>query len=266
MTLAQIATAPTPLRGLASLDLVSPDSKRKLSCAMKSVWTFGGTLWQYFSSQAYYEPLLPYDTVQTGRFRRAIGEEGLEQLLKVTIETAVEIKAIKPTEFARIRTQQRHDKNKLYTLHAPDVECIAKGKARKPCGFGVKVSLAVSHKSGLMGGAGSFTGNPFDGYTILAQLEQTTNLLQELNRLPTQVMVDLCYRGVHVDNPAVETIRKGRYQTMTDQQKRWLKRRQVIEPMIGHAKSENRMVRCGLQGALGMHCRGWFGGPSPFRA
>jgi IS5 family transposase len=50
----------------------------------------------------------------------------------------------------RIRTQQRHDKNKLYALHAPEVECIGKGKARKPYEFGVKVSLAVTHKQGLM--------------------------------------------------------------------------------------------------------------------
>ena len=53
----------------------------------------------------------------------------------------------------RIRTQQRHDKNKLYALHAPEVECIGKGKARKPYEFGVKVSLAVTHKQGLMVGA-----------------------------------------------------------------------------------------------------------------
>ena len=44
----------------------------------------------------------------------------------------------------RIRTQQRFDKNKLYALHAPEVECIGKGKARKPYEFGVKVSLAVT--------------------------------------------------------------------------------------------------------------------------
>ena len=50
----------------------------------------------------------------------------------------------------RIRTQQRHDKNKLYALHAPEIECIGKGKARKPYGFGVKVSLAVTHKQGLI--------------------------------------------------------------------------------------------------------------------
>jgi IS5 family transposase len=66
----------------------------------------------------------------------------------------------------RIRTQQRHDKNKLYALHAPEVECIGKGKARKPYEFGVKVSLAVTHKQGLMVGARTLPGNPFDAHTL----------------------------------------------------------------------------------------------------
>ena len=111
----------------------------------------------------------------------------------------------------RIRTQQRHDKNKLSALHAPEVECIGKGKARKPYEFGVKVSLAVTHKQGLMVGARSFRGNPYDGHILAAQLEQITNLMQDLGRSPTQ----------------------------------------AIEPMIGHTKSDNRMDRCWLQGALG---------------
>ena len=55
----------------------------------------------------------------------------------------------------RIRTQQRNTKNKLYALHAPEVECISKGKARNPYEFGVKVSLAVTQKQGLMVGARS---------------------------------------------------------------------------------------------------------------
>ena len=54
----------------------------------------------------------------------------------------------------RIRTQQRHDKNKLCALHAPDVECSGKGKARKPDEFGVKKAVVFSHEHGLMlGGA-----------------------------------------------------------------------------------------------------------------
>ena len=60
----------------------------------------------------------------------------------------------------RIRTQQRHDKNKLYALHAPEVECISKGKARNPYEFGVKVSLAVTHKQGLMVGRAQLPRQP----------------------------------------------------------------------------------------------------------
>ena len=67
----------------------------------------------------------------------------------------------------RIRSQQRHSKGKLYALHAPEVECIGKGKARKPYEFGVKVSIAVTHKQGLMVGARSFAGNPYDGHTLV---------------------------------------------------------------------------------------------------
>ncbi len=111
----------------------------------------------------------------------------------------------------RIRTQQRHDKNKLYALHAPEVECIGKGKADKPYEFGVKVSLAVTHKQGLMVGARSFTGNPFDGHILAAQLEQTTILLQDLQRSAKQVIVDLGFRGVDADNPGVQIIHRGKY-------------------------------------------------------
>ena len=151
----------------------------------------------------------------------------------------------------RIRTQQRHTKNKLYALHAPEVECISKGKARNPYEFGVKVSLAVTHKQGLMVGARSFPGNPYDGHVLSAQLEQTTNLLQDLGRSPKQVIVDLGYRGVDADNPGVHIIHRGKYKSLSDHEKRLLKRRQAIEPLIGHAKADHRMDRCWLQGAVG---------------
>ena len=53
------------------------------------------------------------------------------------------------------------------------------------------------------------------------------------------------------DNPGIEIIHRGRYKSLALQQMRWLKRRQAIEPMIGHTKSDHRMDRCWLQGALG---------------
>ena len=319
-------------------------------------------VWQFFSGQDYYEPRLPCDATQLGRFRTAIGEAGVEELLKATIDTAVTSKAVRPNEFERIivdttvqekaiahpvdsrlleiarakvvqaakqagiefkqtfakegkelrrkaggyahakqfkrlqrvvkrqrtilgivlreikrklttttaelpntvvrlnalleraeriRTQRPKDKNKLYALHAPEVECIGKGKARKPYEFGVKASVAVTHKSGLMVGARTFPGNPYDGHLLNEQLEQTAILLEDVGRTPKEVVVDLGFRGVDADNPTVEIIHRGKFKSLTKPQRRWLKHRQAVEPAIGHLKSDNRMDRCWLKGSLG---------------
>lgn len=95
-------------------------------------------------------------------------------------------------------------------LLAPEVECIGKGKARKPYEFGVKVSLAVPHESGLSVGARSFPGNPFDGHTLSAQLEQSSTLLQDLGVKPQVAVVDLRYRCVDANIALVELIHRGK--------------------------------------------------------
>ena len=151
----------------------------------------------------------------------------------------------------RIRTQQPQDKNKLYALHAPEVECISKGKARNRYEFGVKVSLAVTHKQGLMVGAKRFVGNPYDGHTLASQISQCNELIKAAGSEVKQAFVDLGYRGVDADNPDVEVVHRGRIKSMSEQQKRQLKRRQAIEPAIGHVKHDNRMIRCYLKGSIG---------------
>jgi IS5 family transposase len=151
----------------------------------------------------------------------------------------------------RIRTQQPKSKNKLYALHAPEVECIAKGKARKPYEFGVKASIAITHKSGLIVGARTFPGNPYDGHTLNEQLEQVGLLLENIGKTPKEVVADLGFRVVDWDNPDVKIIYRGKYKSLTRQQQRWLKRRQAVEPAIGHLKSDHRMDRCWLRGPLG---------------
>lgn len=153
----------------------------------------------------------------------------------------------------RIRAQQPKDKNKLYALHAPEVECIGKGKARKPYEFGVKVSVAITARQGLMVGARAFPGNPYDGHCLAEQLEQTTILLQDIAGAPRpkSVLVDLGYRGVDAEVAPVEVIHRGKAKTLTRAQRRWLKRRQAIEPAIGHAKHDHGMSRCALKGAEG---------------
>jgi len=151
----------------------------------------------------------------------------------------------------RIHRQRPKDKNKLCALHAPEAECIGKGKARQPYEFGVKVSLAVTHQHGLMVGARSFPGNPYDGHTLAAQIEQTTNLLQDIGIKPTTAIVDLGYRGVDKDVAPVEVIHRGKFKSLSPKQRSWLKRRQAIEPLIGHTNADHRMERCWLKGEKG---------------
>ena len=74
----------------------------------------------------------------------------------------------------RLTDQSRSRENiagvpKLYAWHAPEVECIAKGKSRTPYEFGVKVGIAATLKHNLIVGARAFTGNPYDGHTLNAQ-------------------------------------------------------------------------------------------------
>ena len=82
-------------------------------------------------------------------------------------------------------------------------------------------------------------------------LEQATNLMQDHSVKLKQIVVDLGFRGVDTDNPGKEIIHRGRYKSLSPQQKGWLRRRQAVEPAIGHLKSDHRMDRCWLQGALG---------------
>jgi IS5 family transposase len=80
---------------------------------------------------------------------------------------------------ARLLAQQKTDHGKLYALHAPEVECLAKGKAHKRYEFGVKVSVATTNREGLVLGMMALPGNPYDGHTLtaaLAQVERMTGI------------------------------------------------------------------------------------------
>lgn len=146
----------------------------------------------------------------------------------------------------RIFKQRPKDKSKLYALHAPEVECIGKGKSRQPYEFGVKVGIAVTARQGLIVGARSFPGNPYDGDTLAEQLEQAEIVS---GQKPATVIVDLGYRGRGVEG--VQVLHRGKPKTLTRRQWRWIKRRQAIEPVIGHLKDDCRMRRCRLKGAEG---------------
>jgi len=147
----------------------------------------------------------------------------------------------------RILTQQRHDKNKLYSVHAPEVECIAKGKVHKKYEFGVKVGITVTNKSNFVLGARSFPGNPYDGHTLESCLEQA-EILSGIRA--KEVFVDLGYRGVEVPNVTIYKARQKRGLN-TRRLKNALKRRNAIEPIIGHLKNDGLLGRNYLKGELG---------------
>jgi IS5 family transposase len=147
--------------------------------------------------------------------------------------------------------KNRGGKGKLYAFHAPEVECIGKGKSRQPYEFGVKVGIASTLRHNLIVGAKAFPGNPYDGHTLNAQLEQASILMQDNKTTPSDVFVDLGYRGVDANNPTVAIKHRGKYKSLSASDKRMLKRRQAIEPIIGHLKQDHRMDRCHLKGEVG---------------
>jgi IS5 family transposase len=140
---------------------------------------------------------------------------------------------------------------KLYAWHAPEVECIAKGKSKTPYEFGVKVGIAATIKHNLIVGARAFAGKPYDGHTLNEQLEQASILMQDTGQKPQTVYVDMGYRGVDADNPDTAIKHRGKFKTLTAQERKLLKRRQAIEPIIGHLKADHRMDRCHLIGPTG---------------
>jgi IS5 family transposase len=147
----------------------------------------------------------------------------------------------------RLLAQQPKDKNKLYALHAPEVVCIAKGKAHKRYEFGCKVGLAATNREGLFLAAIAFEGNPYDGHTLKAtatQAEAMTGVAIE------RLYADKGYRGHDYDG-AAKVMLSGHTRGLTPTMKRELKRRSAIEPMIGHAKNDGRLGRNWLLGPNG---------------
>ncbi|TCK96525.1 IS5 family transposase [Paraburkholderia sp. BL9I2N2] len=146
----------------------------------------------------------------------------------------------------RILSQKPKDKNKLYALHAPEVECLAKGKARTPYEFGVKVSITTTHKEGLVVGMRSMPGNPYDGHTPAEALEQA-EILSDTK--PEVVIVDRGYKGVAIDG--VKIYHPGLRRGITRTLRAMIRRRSAIEPAIGHMKMDGKLDRNWLKGALG---------------
>ena len=115
----------------------------------------------------------------------------------------------------------------------------------------VKSAVVVSQVHGLMLGARALRGNPYDGFILSAVLELATNPTQDIAVKLKHIVVDLGFRGVNADNPDKQIIHRGKFKSVSKQQKGWLKRRTAVELAIVHLKPDHQMDRCWLQGALG---------------
>src|SRR5690349_14240390 len=153
---------------------------------------------------------------------------------------------------SQIRSQQQRQRGwKLYSFHAPEVECIGKGKAAAPYEFGVKASI-VSTNARAPGGqfvlhAKALPGNPYDGHTLAAVIDATEKLT---GCAIERVYVDKGYRGHDTANPRRVFI-SGQKRGVFGIIKRELRRRSAIEAVIGHMKTDGHLGRCFLKGREG---------------
>ncbi|MGQ7020067.1 IS5 family transposase [Vibrio cholerae] len=137
-------------------------------------------------------------------------------------------------------------KQRLYSLHEPHVVCITKGKAHQRHEFGAKVSVVTTAAEGLVLDCQSLNGNPYDGHTVEPLLRRLKDHLEEL---PEHLLVDRGYKGsdkTHLCQVHITGRKQGRGKAHEQQH-----RRNSIEPIIGHMKSEGLLDRCHLHGALG---------------
>ena len=167
-------------------------------------------------------------------------------------DTLREIFAIPLSRASQIHGQRQRQRGwKLYSWHAPETECIGKGKARSPYEFGCKVSITTTNKR-CKGGqfvlhAKALHGNPYDGHTLGTVITKTQDLTgREIER----VYVDKGYAGHDAPKP-LRVFRSGQKRGVHGQIKRELRRRSAIEPVIGHIKEDGHLGRNFLKGRHG---------------
>jgi len=154
--------------------------------------------------------------------------------------------------YERVLSQNTKDKNKIYSLHEPQVYCIAKGKDHKQYEYGNKVSVASTARGNLIVGVVSHENNIHDGHTLPEVLE---HIETSRGKMVKRGVVDRGYRGRNEVNgtkiilPKKSLKRDNRYQR--DKKRKQCRRRAAIEPIIGHLKSDYRLSRNFLKGIAG---------------
>jgi transposase, IS5 family len=183
--------------------------------------------------------------------RQIAGEDQLQDIFRRPLHLAERVLAQRQNQ--RGKKGRPATGSRVYSLHAPEVECIGKGKAHAPYEFGVKVSVATTlHRS--KGGqfalhAKALPGNPYDGHTLQGViLEMEAMIGNGIDRL----LADAGYRGHNAPlSHRFKIYTSGQKRRMTPAIKREMRRRAAVEPVIGHIKNEHRMGRNYLSGTQG---------------
>ena len=168
---------------------------------------------------------------------RKLGDDSFERELKI---------------FNQVLSQEKNSKNKIYSLHEPEVYCMSKGKAHKKYEFGCKGSIVLGQKTGIILGAMTFKTNVYDGHTLADVLDQVEQLT---GKRPKTATVDRGYKGKQMVGATKINIPKPPLKRDTEYEKRkkrkHFRRRAAIEPIIGHLKQDHRVARNFLKGQLG---------------
>lgn len=152
----------------------------------------------------------------------------------------------------KILKQQKGDKNKIYSIHEPEVSCIAKGKEAKKFEFGNKSGIVLTKTTKIVVGALAFEDNPYDGHTLEEHLIQTEYLT---GSRPKIGIADRGYKGKkNIDGTEIilpSSPNKNNTLYQKQKARKQFRARAGIEPVIGHIKHDHRMLRNYLKGAIG---------------
>ena len=190
--------------------------------------------------------------VKATRRIRTIGRAMLRDLLRKMNDKQLKPHVDTLLNATSILFQQKYDKDKIYSLHEPHVECIAKGKAHKRYEFGTKVSIAKTRDSGVILGALALPGNPYDGHTIDVVLKQLKRIT---GTQPDILIPDRGYRGekdfgkTQLLTPSRPSPDDTEYKKR--KQRKRFRKRAGIEATISHLKQDFRLGRCFLKGEIG---------------
>lgn len=154
--------------------------------------------------------------------------------------------------YRRVLKQQPADRDKIYSLHEPQVYCLSKGKEHKKYEFGSKASVVLTKTGGVIVGVVAHAQNLYDGDALVPALAQTQAIT---GQAPDKAIVDRGYRGRATVNGTEVLVpgkaKAGQSSYAKAKMRARFRRRAAIEPVIGHLKQQYRLTRCFLKGFVG---------------